>query len=38
MRKNFNKNLIMSVEEKERFEQSNIRWICSKFIDLSDEK
>ena len=37
MRKHFNKNLIMSVED-ERFEQSNIRWICSKLIDLSDEK
>ena len=36
MRKHFNKNLIMSVED-ERFEQSNIRWICSKLIDLSDE-
>ena len=38
MRKNFNKNLIMSVEEKERFEQSNICWIRNKLIDLSDEK
>ena len=27
MRKHFNKNLIMSVEEEERFEQSNICWI-----------
>ena len=39
MRKHFNKNLIMSVEEEdERFEQSDICWICSKLIDLSDEK
>ena len=38
MRKYFNKNLIMSVAEEERFEQSNICWICSKLIDLSDEK
>ena len=39
MRKHFNKKLIMSVEEEEeRFEQSNICWICSKLIDLSDEK
>ena len=29
MKKHFNKNLIMSVEEEERFEQSNICWICS---------
>ena len=28
----------MSVEEGERFEQSNICWICSKLIDLSEEK
>ena len=27
----------MSVEE-ERFEQSNIRWICNKLFDVSDEK
>ena len=38
VRKHFNKNLIMSVEEEERFEQSNICWICNKLIDLSDEK
>ena len=37
IRKHFNKNLIMSVEE-ERFEQSNICWICSKLVDLNDEK
>ena len=28
----------MSVVEEERLEQSNICWICSKLIDLSDEK
>ena len=40
MRKNFNKNLIMSVEEEEeqRFEQSNICWICNKLFEVSDEK
>ena len=40
MRKHFNKNLIMSVEEEEeeRFEQSNICGICSKLFDISDEK
>ena len=38
MRKHFNKNLIMSVEEEERFEQSHICCICSKLVDVSDEK
>ena len=38
MRKHFNKNLIMSVVEEERFEQENICWICNKLFDLSDEK
>ena len=38
MRKHLYKTLIMSVEEEERFEQSNICWICSKLIDLSDKK
>ena len=38
MRKHFNKNLIMSVVEEERFEQKNICWICNKLFDLSDEK
>ena len=38
MRKHFNKNLIMSVEEEKRFEQRNICWICSKLIDFSDGK
>ena len=38
MKKYFCKNLIMSAEEEERFEQSNICWICSKLIDVGDEK
>ena len=38
MTKHFNKNLIMSIKAEERFEQSNICWICSKLIDLSDKK
>ena len=37
-KKHFCKNLIMSAEENERFEQTNICWICNKLIDLSDEK
>ena len=28
----------MSAEEEERFEQSDICWICSKLIENSDEK
>ena len=33
MKKHFNKNLIMSVEEEEQFEKSEICWICDKIID-----
>ena len=33
MKKHFNKNLIMPVEEEEQFEKSEICWICSKIID-----
>ena len=38
MKKHFNKNLIMSAEENERFELTNICWICSKLIKNSDDK
>ena len=34
----FCKNLIMSAEENERFEQTNICWIGNKLFDLSDDK
>ena len=34
----FDKNLIMSAEENERFEPSNICWICNKLFDISDDK
>ena len=37
-KKYFNKNLIMSAEENERFEQSNICWICGGLFDISDDK
>ena len=33
MKKPFNKNLAMSVDEEEEFEKSNISWICGKLID-----
>ena len=38
VKKHFNKSLIMSAEENERFELTNICWICSKFIINSDNK
>ena len=37
-RKCFNKNLIMSAGEEERFQQSNICWICGKLFDIADYK
>ena len=37
MKKHFNKNLVMTAEENEKFERSNICWICGKLIDF-DEK
>ena len=38
VKKHFNKNLIMSAEENERFVLTNICWICSKLIENSDDK
>ena len=39
IKKYFNeKNLIMSAEEEERFEMSNICWICNKLFDISENK
>ena len=38
VKKHFNKNLIMSAEENEGFELTNIIWICSKLIENSDDK
>ena len=38
MKKQFNKNLVMTAEENEEFERSNICWICGKLIDLDDNK
>ena len=38
MKKHFNKNLVMTAEENEEFERSNICWICSKLIDIGDNK
>ena len=36
--KHFNKNLIMSAEEEERFQLSNSCWICDKLFDVGDDK
>ena len=33
MKKHSNKNLIMSAEEEEQFEKSEICWICNKIVD-----
>ena len=38
MKKQFNKNLIMSEEEEYLFQQSNSCWICKKLINHDDEK
>ena len=38
MRDNFNKNLIISMEEEEMFQLSNSCWICGRLFDLVDEK
>ena len=37
-RKYFCKNLIMSAEENQRFEMTNIFWICDKLIENTDNK
>ena len=37
MKKNFNKNLIMSEKEEEEFQSSNICWKLEKLIDNNDE-
>ena len=36
--KHFNKNIIMSAKEGERFQLSNIYWICNKLFDVADNK
>ena len=38
MKKYFCKNLIMSAEENELFEMTNICWICGKLIENTDNK
>ena len=36
--KKFSKNLVMTAEENEEFERSNIWWVCSELIDTDDNK
>ena len=38
IKKHFNKNLIMSAEEGERFQLSNSYWKCNKLFDVGDDK
>ena len=38
IKKHFNKNLIMSAEEEEKFRLSNSCWICDELFDAGDEK
>ena len=38
MKKCFNKNLIMSEEEQQQFQLSDVCWIYEKLIDNDDEK
>ena len=37
-KKHFNKNLVMSAEQNEEFEKSNICWICGELIEIDDNK
>ena len=38
VRKHFNKNLIISAKEEDRFQLSNICCICNKLFDVADNK
>ena len=38
IKKHFNKDLIMSTKEKERFQLANSCSICDKLFDVGDEK
>ena len=37
MKKHFNKNFVMTAEQNEEFERSNICWICGKLIDYDNK-
>ena len=38
IKKHFNKNLVMSAEEEEKFQLANSCWLCNKLFDVGDEK
>ena len=38
IKKHFNKNLVMSAEDEERFQSSNKCWICNKLFVAEDNK
>ena len=38
IKRHFGKTLIMSAEEEERFQLTNICWICDKLFDVGDDK
>ena len=38
MKKHFNKNLVMSTEDEQRFQSSNKCWTCDKLFDVADNK
>ena len=38
IKKHFNKNLIISAEEEEKFQLSNNCWICDKLFVVGDDK
>ena len=38
IKKHFNKNLIMSVEDEEKFQLTNSCWILDKLFDVGDDK
>ena len=37
MKKHFNKSLVMTAEENEEFERSNICWVCGKLIEFNNK-
>ena len=38
IKKHFNKNLIMSAEEEEKFQLTSSCWICDKLFDAGDDR
>ena len=38
IKKDFNKNFVMSAEDEERFQSSNKCWVCDKLCDVGDNK